>query len=171
MLIESDWWYLLGANKEALAVAKAAGADFIRAEGFVYSHIADEGWMDSCAGELLRYRKAIGAEEVLVLTDVMKKHWWVLMWKRMCEIRTDPQHTHTALPYCSQFRQAMLGTCTLNMNMHVAQLFPCMWIQCAHACRLNVHISELEFFVQKLINLPLILRKVIQETCRVSYRI
>lgn len=67
--------YSTGANKEALAVAKASGANFIRAEGYVYSHVADEGWMDSCAGELLRYRKAIGAEEVMVWTDVKKKHW------------------------------------------------------------------------------------------------
>lgn len=64
-----------GANKEALAVAMAAGADFIRAEGFVFSHIGDEGWADSCAGELLRYRKSIGAERVMIWTDVNKKHW------------------------------------------------------------------------------------------------
>ena len=67
--------YCTGANREALAVAKASGADFIRAEGYVFSHVADEGWMDSCAGELLRYRKTIGAEEVMVWTDVKKKHW------------------------------------------------------------------------------------------------
>lgn len=66
--------YSPGSNKEALAVAHASGADFIRAEGYVFSHVADEGWMDSCAGELLRYRKLIGAERVMVFTDVKKKH-------------------------------------------------------------------------------------------------
>ena len=65
---------LAGANKEALAVASAAGLDFIRAEGFVFAHMADEGYMESCAGELLRYRKMIGAEHVLIFTDVQKKH-------------------------------------------------------------------------------------------------
>lgn len=65
---------LAGANKEALAVAQAAGLNFIRAEGFVFGHLADEGWMNSDAGELLRYRKQIGAEDVLVLTDIKKKH-------------------------------------------------------------------------------------------------
>ena len=64
-----------GANKEALAVAKASGACFIRTESFVFSHVADEGWMDSCAAELLRYRRAIGAEDILVFTDIKKKHW------------------------------------------------------------------------------------------------
>ena len=64
----------VGANAEAVAVAQASGADFIRAEGFVYSHVADEGWMDSCAGQLLRYRKAIGADNVLIFTDIKKKH-------------------------------------------------------------------------------------------------
>lgn len=65
---------LAGANKEALSATFCSGADFIRAEGFVFSHIADEGMMNSCAGELLRYRKAIGAEQVKVITDIKKKH-------------------------------------------------------------------------------------------------
>jgi membrane complex biogenesis BtpA family protein len=65
---------LAGGNKEALAVAKAAGLDFIRAEGYVFGHIGDEGYFDSCAGELLRYRKEIGAENVAVFTDIKKKH-------------------------------------------------------------------------------------------------
>jgi len=65
---------LAGANKEALAVAKAAGLDFIRAEGFVFGHVADEGYIDSCAGELMRYRKAISADNVKVYTDIKKKH-------------------------------------------------------------------------------------------------
>lgn len=65
---------LAAANKAALAVAQSAGLDFIRAEGFVYGHLADEGYIDSCAGELLRYRKAIGAENIAVFTDIKKKH-------------------------------------------------------------------------------------------------
>ncbi|EDO31424.1 predicted protein [Nematostella vectensis] len=65
---------LAGANKDALAVAKAAGLEFIRAEGFIFSHVADEGLMNSDAGELLRYRKQIGADDVLVFTDIKKKH-------------------------------------------------------------------------------------------------
>lgn len=65
---------LAGANKEALAVALAAGFDFIRAEGFVFGHLADEGMMNSDAGELLRYRKQIGAENIQIFTDVKKKH-------------------------------------------------------------------------------------------------
>ncbi|MEN8116981.1 MAG: BtpA/SgcQ family protein [Bacteroidota bacterium] len=65
---------LAGANKEALAVALAAGFEFIRAEGFVFGHLADEGIMNSDAGELLRYRKQIGAEHIKVFTDVKKKH-------------------------------------------------------------------------------------------------
>jgi hypothetical protein len=65
---------LAGANKEALAAALAAGLDFIRAEGFVFGHLADEGYIDACAGDLLRYRRQIGAEHILVLTDIKKKH-------------------------------------------------------------------------------------------------
>jgi len=65
---------LAAANKETLAVAHAAGLDFIRAEGFVFAHVADEGIIESSAGELLRYRKYIGAENILVFTDIKKKH-------------------------------------------------------------------------------------------------
>lgn len=65
---------LAGANKAALAVAMSAGFDFIRAEGFVFGHLADEGWMNSDSGELLRYRKQIGAENIKIFTDIKKKH-------------------------------------------------------------------------------------------------
>lgn len=65
---------LAGANKAAIAAAHSAGLDFVRVEGFVYAHVADEGIMESDAGELLRYRKVIGAENVLIFTDVKKKH-------------------------------------------------------------------------------------------------
>ena len=65
---------LAGANKEALAIAKSANLDFIRAEGFVFAHTADEGIIESDAGELLRYRNSINAENVNVFTDIKKKH-------------------------------------------------------------------------------------------------
>jgi membrane complex biogenesis BtpA family protein len=65
---------LAGANRAALAVAHACGASFVRVEGFVFAHVADEGLIESSAGDLLRYRRAIGAENVLVFADVKKKH-------------------------------------------------------------------------------------------------
>lgn len=48
--------------------------DFVRAEGYVFAHVADEGLIDGCAGSLLRYRKRIGADHIAVITDVKKKH-------------------------------------------------------------------------------------------------
>jgi len=64
---------LAGANLEALGVAVATGASFIRAEAFAYAHVADEGWLDATAGPLLRRRADLGAE-VAVWADVHKKH-------------------------------------------------------------------------------------------------
>lgn len=61
-------------NREALAVAKAARLQFIRAEGYVFAHIADEGFTDATAGTLLRYRHSIQADDVLVFSDLKKKH-------------------------------------------------------------------------------------------------
>ncbi len=65
---------LAGANREALSVAMACGAAFVRVEGFVFAHVADEGLMESDAGELLRYRRAIDAGHIAVFADVKKKH-------------------------------------------------------------------------------------------------
>jgi membrane complex biogenesis BtpA family protein len=65
---------LAAANIEAMAVAHAAGLDFIRAEGYAFAHVADEGLIEASAAELLRYRKHIGAERVEVWADIKKKH-------------------------------------------------------------------------------------------------
>ncbi|MDT4897534.1 MAG: uncharacterized protein QOH25_2611 [Acidobacteriota bacterium] len=65
---------LAAANREAMAVAHAAELDFIRAEGYAFAHVADEGLIESSAAELLRYRRMIGAERVQVWADIKKKH-------------------------------------------------------------------------------------------------
>jgi uncharacterized protein len=65
---------LAGANLAAVAVAHAVGASFVRVEGFVFAHVADEGLIGASAGELLRYRRAIGAEQVRIFADIKKKH-------------------------------------------------------------------------------------------------
>ena len=65
---------LAGANHEAIAVAHAAGLDFVRAEGFAFAHVADEGIIQSSAASLLRFRRQIGADRVQVWADVKKKH-------------------------------------------------------------------------------------------------
>lgn len=50
------------------------GLDFIRAEGYVFSHVADEGIINACAGNLLQYRKQVGAENIQIFADIKKKH-------------------------------------------------------------------------------------------------
>lgn len=65
---------LAGANLAAMAVAHACDAGFVRVEGFVFAHVADEGLIESTAGELLRYRRAIGSDRIRVFADIKKKH-------------------------------------------------------------------------------------------------
>jgi membrane complex biogenesis BtpA family protein len=66
---------LASGEREALAVALAAGAQFIRCENFVFSHVADEGLLErAAAGPLLRYRRAIGADHIRIFCDIKKKH-------------------------------------------------------------------------------------------------
>ncbi len=66
---------LAGANVAALSVAQAIDAQFIRAENFVFAHVADEGLMATAsAASLLRERKRLGAEHIAVFADIKKKH-------------------------------------------------------------------------------------------------
>uniref|UniRef100_A0A914QE90 ARF7 effector protein C-terminal domain-containing protein n=1 Tax=Panagrolaimus davidi TaxID=227884 RepID=A0A914QE90_9BILA len=65
---------LAGANCQALSVAAAAELDFIRAECFVFAHVADEGFMQGNAAKLMRFRRNICAENIAVITDIKKKH-------------------------------------------------------------------------------------------------
>jgi membrane complex biogenesis BtpA family protein len=65
---------LAAANREAVAVAHAVGLDWVRVEAFAFAHVADEGFLNSCAAELLRYRRQIGADAVQVWADIKKKH-------------------------------------------------------------------------------------------------
>lgn len=65
---------LAGANREALGIAAVTGAAFIRVEGFAYGHVADEGWIEACAGPLLRDRSALGVRDIEIWADIQKKH-------------------------------------------------------------------------------------------------
>ncbi len=65
---------LAAADVEAIAVAHAAGLNFVRTECFAFAHVADEGIMESNAAKLLRYRRTIGAKSVQVWADIKKKH-------------------------------------------------------------------------------------------------
>lgn len=57
----------------ALAVAVAAGAAFIRVNVLVGAMVTDQGLIEGCAADLLRRRRALGAE-VAILADVAVKH-------------------------------------------------------------------------------------------------
>ncbi len=62
-------------NAEAVAIAHASGAEFVRCENFAFAHVADEGLMATAeAGPLLRYRRLINAAGVALVCDVRKKH-------------------------------------------------------------------------------------------------
>ncbi|MBC7997340.1 MAG: BtpA/SgcQ family protein [Leptolyngbya sp.] len=65
---------LAGANDEALGVAIASGLDFMRVEGFVFAHVGDEGFHDSCAATLIRRRANLKAEQIKIFADIKKKH-------------------------------------------------------------------------------------------------
>ena len=57
----------------ALAVAKAAGARWVRANQWVNAYVANEGFLNGPAPEAMRYRSAIGATDVRIFADVHVK--------------------------------------------------------------------------------------------------
>ena len=65
---------LANAALPALAIGKVVNARFIRINQFANAYVANEGFIEGRAGEILRYRKNIGAEEIAIFADVHVKH-------------------------------------------------------------------------------------------------
>lgn len=59
---------------QALAIAKAASASFVRVNQWSNAYVANEGLMDGPAGEAMRYRAWLRAKAVRVFADVHVKH-------------------------------------------------------------------------------------------------
>jgi len=57
----------------ALAVAKAVGARWVRANQWVNAYVANEGFLNGPAPEAMRYRAQIGATDVRIFADVHVK--------------------------------------------------------------------------------------------------
>ena len=64
---------LANAVGASIAVAAAGGGAFVRANQWVNAYVANEGILSGRAGEVSRYRHAIGAEDVRVWADVLVK--------------------------------------------------------------------------------------------------
>ena len=65
---------LANAAIPALSIAKAISADFIRVNQFVNAYVANEGFVEGLAGDILRYRKNIKADNIAIFADVHVKH-------------------------------------------------------------------------------------------------
>ncbi len=65
---------LANAPLQALAVAKAAGASFVRVNQWANAYVANEGFMEGRAGEAARYRAWLHARAVKIFADVHVKH-------------------------------------------------------------------------------------------------
>jgi membrane complex biogenesis BtpA family protein len=65
---------LANAAHQAIAVAKASGAAFVRVNQWANAYVANEGLMDGLAGSAARYRAFLHARGVRVFADVHVKH-------------------------------------------------------------------------------------------------
>ena len=59
---------------QAMAIAKAVGADFIRVFNLMNAYISNSGFTGAAGPELMRYRNAIDAKDVMVFGDFQVKH-------------------------------------------------------------------------------------------------
>jgi hypothetical protein len=60
--------------RQALAVALAFGGDFIRVNVLSEAFVTDQGIIQGAAADLMRVRRAVGAEQIAVFADVQVKH-------------------------------------------------------------------------------------------------
>lgn len=58
----------------ALAIARAAGARFVRVNQWVNAYVSNEGLIEGESARVLRYRRQIDAEDVAIFADVHVKH-------------------------------------------------------------------------------------------------
>ena len=65
---------LANAPIPAIAIALAGGARFIRVNQWANAYVANEGFMEGRAGEALRYRASLRAEDIKVFADSHVKH-------------------------------------------------------------------------------------------------
>lgn len=65
---------LANAAIPALAVARAAGAGFIRVNQWANAYVANEGLIEGPAAEAMRYRRNLSAQDVRIFTDSHVKH-------------------------------------------------------------------------------------------------
>lgn len=72
----------------ALAISKAVDAEFIRAGYYTEVAINDLGFMEGCAGEVLRYRKSLDLD-TKIFVDVHVKHSYPLMLRPIEESAED----------------------------------------------------------------------------------
>lgn len=65
---------LRNAWRAAIGISSVVGAAFMRINVLTDAVLTDQGIIEGCAAELLRVRRALGAEEVLVFADIESKH-------------------------------------------------------------------------------------------------
>lgn len=58
----------------ALGIAVAVNANFIRVNVLSGAYVTDQGIIEGCAYEALRYRQQLGASHIAILADVLVKH-------------------------------------------------------------------------------------------------
>jgi membrane complex biogenesis BtpA family protein len=80
----------------AMAIAAAVDAEYVRINVLGDALVSDQGVIQGCADELLRYRKYLGAEKVRIFADVDCKHGGPLTTRPLGVIARDTAYRQMA---------------------------------------------------------------------------
>jgi membrane complex biogenesis BtpA family protein len=80
---------LRNAGRASLAVAQAAGGNFIRVNVLTEAYVTDQGIVEGIAAELMRARRLMSAERIAVFADVHVKHAAPLLQRPIRESALD----------------------------------------------------------------------------------
>jgi len=72
----------------AMAIASVTGAQFIRINVYMETMVTDQGIINACAHELVRYRKALGVD-IKILADIHVKHAISIVPRAIEEVAMD----------------------------------------------------------------------------------
>lgn len=81
-VLRNDW-------KAALAIALAVGARFVRVNILTDALVTDQGIIEAPAHLALRYRRALGADRILILADLYCKHGAPLARRPLATVARD----------------------------------------------------------------------------------
>lgn len=80
---------LRNAAETSLAISRVVGGKYIRVNVLTDALVTDQGVIEGCAADLIRYRERLGSEDIKIFADVHSKHGAPLSERPVTEVARD----------------------------------------------------------------------------------